>query len=168
MSKLLSLAALGVALASLASSTALAQSVSPSDSGTVNTPATGSLLPAPFGLYSQSVDWLALGADPVDLANVGPTNVTLDDPASPSGNLVVGNPLTCKNADYPTIQAAVTAASPGAHIMVCPGTYVEQVTIPAGKDNLTLQSQKPLQAIIQAPAVDGTRRRRSSTSRRRT
>jgi parallel beta-helix repeat protein len=154
MSKLLSLAALGVALAALSSSAALAQTVSPAGDNAVLTPALGTLFAAPLGFYNQSVDWLALGADPVDLANVGPTNVTLNDPASPSGNLVVGNnPLTCKNADFPTIQAAVTAASPGAHIMVCPGTYVEQVTVPAGKDNLTLQSQKPLQAIIQAPAL---------------
>jgi len=58
---------------------------------------------------------------------------------------------TCDGGGFPTIQAAVTAASPGDHIRVCPGTYVEQVTVPAGKDNLTLESQKPLQAIIQAP-----------------
>jgi parallel beta-helix repeat protein len=42
---------------------------------------------------------------------------------------------------------------PGAHIIVCPGTYVEQVLVPAGKDNLILQSQQPLQAVIQAPAL---------------
>jgi parallel beta-helix repeat protein len=153
MSKLLSLAALGVALAAFSSSAALAQTVSPADSANVSTPAIGSLLPAPLGLYSQSVDWLTLGSDPIDLANVGPTSVTLADSPATGGTLFVGNPLTCKNAQYPTIQMAVTAANPGAHIMVCPGTYTEQVTIPAGKDNLTLQSLKPLQAIIQAPAV---------------
>jgi parallel beta-helix repeat protein len=36
---------------------------------------------------------------------------------------------------------------------VCPGTYVEQVTIPAGKDDLTLDSQKHWDAIIKAPAA---------------
>src|SRR5690348_10790932 len=60
---------------------------------------------------------------------------------------------TCSANGAPTIQAAVTAASPGDHIKVCPGTYVEQVTIPAGKDNISLESTKPLQAIIQAPVV---------------
>lgn len=66
------------------------------------------------------------------------------------GDLTVG---TCDGATFATIQAAVTAASSGDHIKVCPGTYIEQVTIPAGKDHLSLESKKPLQAIIQAPAV---------------
>jgi parallel beta-helix repeat protein len=65
----------------------------------------------------------------------------------------VGNTPDCKKADYATIQAAVTAASPGDKIKVCPGTYTEQVTILAGKNNLSLESEKPLQAVIQAPAV---------------
>lgn len=59
----------------------------------------------------------------------------------------------CPGSTYPTIQAAVTAAHPGDTILVCPGTYVEQVTIPAGKNNLTLRSKVPLAAIIKAPAV---------------
>ena len=58
----------------------------------------------------------------------------------PSGLHGGNNPVTCPTAQYPTIQSAVTAASPGAHITVCPGTYPEQVTIPAGKNNLTLMS----------------------------
>jgi parallel beta-helix repeat protein len=157
MSKLLSLAALGVVLAALSSSSAFAQAISPADNGPVTTAATGSLVAAPLGLYSLSVDWLALGASSFDLANVGPSEAPLTDPPSPSGNLVVGNnPLNCPHPDFTTIQGAVTYAASGAHIMVCPGTYTEQVTIPAGKDNLTLQSQKPLQAIIQAPAVIAT------------
>jgi parallel beta-helix repeat protein len=154
MSKLLSLTALGVALVALSSSSAFAQAISPADNGTVPAAATGSRVAVPLGLYTLSVDWLALGANPLDLANVGPSEVPLTDPPSPSGNLVVGNsPLNCPHRDFTTIQGAVTYAASGAHIMVCPGTYQEQVTIPAGKDNLTLQSQKPLQAVIQAPAV---------------
>jgi len=35
----------------------------------------------------------------------------------------------CKKADFTTIQAAVDAASPGATILVCVGTYQESVTI---------------------------------------
>lgn len=49
-----------------------------------------------------------------------------------------------------TIGAAVTAASAGDTILVCPGTYTEQVTVTT--NNLTRQSQTPLAAIIQAPA----------------
>jgi parallel beta-helix repeat protein len=41
---------------------------------------------------------------------------------------------------FATIQAAVNAASPGDTILVKPGTYHEQVTIPAGKDGITLQA----------------------------
>jgi len=153
MFKLLNLAAVGVVLVALSSSSAFAQTISPADNAAVTGAATGSFVSVPLGLYALSVDWLALGANPLDLAAVGPTMTPLADPPATGGNLVVGNPMTCPNAQYPTIQSAVTAAPPGAHIMVCPGTYVEQVTIPAGKDGLTLQSKKPLAAIIQAPAV---------------
>jgi parallel beta-helix repeat protein len=55
-------------------------------------------------------------------------------PALPSKGgkhvLVVDNDKAqCKKADFTTIQAAVDAASPGATILVCPGTYQESVTI---------------------------------------
>src|SRR5436190_4264019 len=60
---------------------------------------------------------------------------------------------TCKGAQYPTIQSAVTASAPGTEIVGCAGTYVKQVSIPATKNNLTLRSEKPLAAIIQAPAL---------------
>jgi parallel beta-helix repeat protein len=60
---------------------------------------------------------------------------------------------SCNNPGYPTIQAAVTDASSGDRINVCPGTYTEQVTIPAGKDNLRLRSTKQWEAVIKAPAV---------------
>jgi hypothetical protein len=53
----------------------------------------------------------------------------------------------------PTIQGAVTASSSGDTIVVCPGTYVEQVTIPSGKDRLTLISSVRRQAIIKAPSI---------------
>jgi len=44
--------------------------------------------------------------------------------------LVVDNDKAqCKKADFTTIQAAVDAASPGATILVCVGTYQESVTI---------------------------------------
>jgi parallel beta-helix repeat protein len=63
-----------------------------------------------------------------------------------SGN----NPAARK---FVSIQAAVNAASPGDTIQVRPGTYTEQVTIPATKDDLTLKSQTPQSAVIKAPAT---------------
>jgi parallel beta-helix repeat protein len=57
----------------------------------------------------------------------------------------------CNNPGYPTIQSAVTVAPPGSHINVCPGTYIENVVIPAGKDGLRLQSVHRWDAVIKAP-----------------
>src|SRR3954449_8123510 len=60
---------------------------------------------------------------------------------------------TCSGGGFPTIQAAVNGASAGDKINVCGGTYVEQVSVPAGKNGLTLQSIGHLAATIQAPAA---------------
>lgn len=74
--------------------------------------------------------------------------------AAPSKTLTVDdNKVECRNAQYTTIQAAVTAAGPGDTIKVCPGTYVEQVIIPASKNGLKLRSERKEAAIIKAPAV---------------
>jgi hypothetical protein len=60
----------------------------------------------------------------------------------------------CPDAQYTTIQSAVAAAQPGDTIVVCPGTYAEQVKIETHqKDGLKLVSQKPHQAVIQSPPV---------------
>jgi parallel beta-helix repeat protein len=57
----------------------------------------------------------------------------------------------CQSADFTSIQAAVTAASPGDNIRVCAGVYSEQVRIPAGKDGLKLFSTPKGAAVIKAP-----------------
>jgi parallel beta-helix repeat protein len=44
----------------------------------------------------------------------------------------------CPNADFASIQAAVTAAAPGTRIMICEGTYTEEVVI-AGPAKAGLQ-----------------------------
>ncbi|MGH7662873.1 MAG: right-handed parallel beta-helix repeat-containing protein [Gemmatimonadaceae bacterium] len=80
---------------------------------------------------------------------------TADDPTRPavvpgvSANatgprtLVVDNDgADCPNVDFATIQAAVAAADPGATILVCAGTYLEQVTI-AKNDLRVLAKGKP-------------------------
>jgi hypothetical protein len=59
----------------------------------------------------------------------------------------------CQSADFTSIQAAVTAATPGDTIRVCAGVYSEQVRIPAGKDGLKLFSTPKFAAVIKAPPV---------------
>jgi hypothetical protein len=46
--------------------------------------------------------------------------------------------ISCRNAGYATIQAAINAASAGDTVSVCPGTYVENITI--NKANLMVTS----------------------------
>src|SRR5437899_2521612 len=115
------LALVGLAAALLApwSASSPAQTISPMDGAPVATSREVQRIAPPLDLYKLTVDWSTLGFSATDLANVGPTTQSLVDPPSSSGNLVVGNPATCPNAQYSTIQSAVTAASPGAHIMVC-------------------------------------------------
>jgi len=71
----------------------------------------------------------------------------------PSTLLVDDDRQQFRSAPYTTISAAVAAAQPGDTVLVARGTYREQVVIPAGKDGLTLAADKPLKAVIQAPAT---------------
>ncbi|MGH2773819.1 MAG: right-handed parallel beta-helix repeat-containing protein [Actinomycetota bacterium] len=73
---------------------------------------------------------------------VAGTQIVVDDDAA-----------ECPNADTTSIQDAVDLAEPGTSIKVCPGTYQEQVRIPAGKDGLKLFSLTPRSAVIKAPAT---------------
>jgi hypothetical protein len=60
----------------------------------------------------------------------------------------------CRNGltSFATIQAAVTAASPGTTILVCPGTYPEQVMIDKPLTLAGVQSGTADAAVIAAPA----------------
>ena len=88
----------------------------------------------------------------VELSSGGSGTLWVNDD-DPNGGLYVPPGNGCNNPGYPTIQSAVTAATPGAHINVCPGIYIEQVTIPVGKDRLRLQSVHRWEAVIKAPPV---------------
>jgi len=110
------------------------------------------ILQTPFFLPGE-VDLSTLGVSPTELLTVGPQPSVLSS-TSDNGMLIVDdNGLDCPNFQYPTIQSAVDAANPGDTIKVCSGIYIEQVTIPTGKDGLTLFSAPDLQAIIMAPPV---------------
>jgi hypothetical protein len=91
-------------------------------------------------------------------------NVALIVLAAPLGataaTLYVHDPLdttaaTCPTPSYPTIQAAVTDAAPtGDTIVVCNGSYLEQVTVL--DKSLTIEAAADSlgnQAIVMAPAV---------------
>jgi len=96
------------------------------------------------------IAWLGVACERTDTPmEARPTALV----ASSAPLLVDDDHLQCPTATYTSIQAAVTAAAPGDHIDVCPGTYVEQVVIPAGKDNIRLRSTRRWGAIIKAPAV---------------
>jgi hypothetical protein len=96
------------------------------------------------------VDLSTLGVSATELLTVGPIPSVTTTP----GNLIVDDDLLdCPNAQYTSIQAAVVDAVPGDKIKVCRGLYIEQVTIPSGKDGLTLYSVPDLQAVIKAPPV---------------
>lgn len=78
----------------------------------------------------------------------------LEDRQLLSSTLLVG-----PSGQYQTIQAAVNAAHKGDKILVAPGTYVEQVVVPAGLSNLSILSKNgPASTIIQAPpTLTGTK-----------
>jgi hypothetical protein len=143
----LSVATAGLAVAA---GQAIAGTPSPDDGTTTGTAldSAGSLTQ----LFAPGeVDISTLGVSPTDLLGVGPNAST----STPGGNLIVAPPLStnCPNAQYNSIQAAVNAAPSGAMIKVCAGTYIEQVTIPASKSDLTLYSVPDLQAVIKAPPL---------------
>jgi hypothetical protein len=99
------------------------------------------------------VDLAALGVAPADLATAGTAGAQPNTAGEgPNMFIVDDDHAQCPNAAFSRIQDAVDAAPPGAQIKVCPGNYPEQVRIT--KNDLTLFSQVPLQAIIRAPLVE--------------
>jgi parallel beta-helix repeat protein len=83
------------------------------------------------------------------------TSATFQQGAGPT--LVVDNDMAdCPNADFTTIQAAVTEADPGTTILVCAGTYVEWVVV-IEKNNLRLLARgKPGDVVLDGQNVPGS------------
>ncbi len=54
-----------------------------------------------------------------------------------------------------SIQGAITASGPGDTVVVCPGTYEEQVHIQGARDGLTVRSSIPFGATIKTPTSLG-------------
>lgn len=76
-------------------------------------------------------------------------------PASAKELRVDNDRAQCPNAQFVSIQQAVTAAGPNDTVKVCPGTYPEQVKIEgSAKRGLKVEALRPLEATIQAPPVE--------------
>jgi parallel beta helix pectate lyase-like protein len=145
---------LGALVLGLAGTTAAFAGSQPFDSSaplTSGTPAAATLFATPLFLPGE-VDLAALGVPASELAGVGLAGAASSSAGDgPNMFIVDDDHAQCPNAAYSRIQDAVDAAPPGAQIKVCPGTYPEQVRIT--KNNLTLFSEIPLKAVIQAPVV---------------
>ena len=85
------------------------------------------------------------------------TGIAPASAAPPAGATVVGaaNTTACPNPSFSTIQAAVTAASPGDTIYVCPGTYPENVSVTKNVTLLGPQYQTPATATNRTNAERG-------------
>jgi parallel beta-helix repeat protein len=102
---------------------------------------------------------IGVGTDTVGIGYslAAPPAVAPSSSDPPHTFFVDNTPLNgdCKPTTYTTIQSAVDASGPKDKIKVCPGTYPEQVRINGhNHDGLTLESLKPLQAIIQWPTTE--------------
>lgn len=93
----------------------------------------------------------------VNLINDGPPslNVVLSGIffSNGTGNTGPTDRTVGVGEQYSTIQAAVNASKSGDTIDVYSGTYTEQVTIPAGLNNLTVEAAMGASATIQAPST---------------
>lgn len=77
----------------------------------------------------------------------------LEDRAVPAVLFVDDDLAQIPFAAHKSIQAAVNAAHKKDTIVVAPGLYREQVTVPANMDGLTIRAQQTGLAVIEVPAV---------------
>jgi parallel beta-helix repeat protein len=114
-----------------------------------------SVLPTPDVTIGDA-DTTAIG---IGDAAVGAADMSYADPPHGTTYWVDNTPLSgdCPQATFVSIQAAVNASGPNDTVKVCPGTYMEQVTIAGpGHDGLRLESLTPLGATIQFPGTLST------------
>lgn len=100
-------------------------------------------------LTAICVSLLAVACLGIPAQASGGATIMVDD----DGHASVGD-CAGRAAAFDTIQGAIDDASNGATILVCPGTYVEQVDA-VGVNGLTIRSVRPWQAIIKPPASLG-------------
>jgi hypothetical protein len=145
---------LGALVLGLAGATAAYAGSQPFDASAPlasGTPVAATIFATPLFLPGE-VDLGTLGVSASELSGAGLAGAASSSAGDgPNMFIVDDDHAQCPNAPYSRIQDAVDAAPPGAQIKVCPGTYPEQVRIT--KNNLTLFSQIPLEAVIQAPVV---------------
>ena len=152
----------------LAGVAAAATNPSPYEGGTSLLPVPVALPALPTAPFPLLTDLSDVGVNAADLAADGPSmkmaasnygHSTGDDESHSGGGshphlLVVDDDRTeCPDAQFVRIQDAVNAASPGDFIKVCRGTYPEYVTVPAGKDGLTVYGTGFLDVYIKAPSA---------------
>lgn len=88
---------------------------------------------------------LAFGAALLAFATLGADTLA-------AATVYVGSCGPAKATSYATIQQAVNASPAGSTILVCPGTYPEQVTIQKNLNLLGVQSGTADSAVITSPA----------------
>jgi parallel beta-helix repeat protein len=81
------------------------------------------------------------------------TSVAAASPGGTHTRFVDDDHLDCPQAQFVSIQAAVLASGPNDKVIVCPGTYTEQVRITAAQTGLRVESLVPFQAIVRFPVV---------------
>ncbi len=95
-------------------------------------------------LVGLSVGLAALGAP---VAASSPTTRYVDDDGRAGRSGCDGTRSVPRK-----VQHAIKAAAPGDTILVCPGTYTEQLRIRGARDGLTVKAVEPWTAVIRTPS----------------
>lgn len=128
------IAVIGLLVLTIPAALPLVQGVSSSPAGQAAV-ITGTPLPLP-PLTPTATPTPAPGEQSNDSEEDG-QRIVVDDTDESAGAVGPNGGATCQNPDHRRIQAGVDAATPGARILVCPGSY-DAVTV--GKGNLTIRS----------------------------
>ena len=120
----------------------------------------GNVVPATSGLIFRTG---GSGENPgVDGLGYLIDNLAFASSASVAGTVTVNDDLTgpgpsgadCEHPDFTTIQSAASAAASGSTILVCAGTYTEQVDI---DKSLSVIGNSAADTIVKAPATVATK-----------